>query len=402
MKERKQRMPFSFFFSASILINMTYHCRVFYDKIKHMNESRGTLDEGTERGTVMLTWENMIALRMQRQGLSAHVDKREYKKLYRDLSPGLNLHWHGFGQPPCLVNRTDFDDVAYNGKRQLERKLVKGRFQNGNIGFIEAEQMELFACMYQKPYRPNEFTEILLHLIEREGPMNIQLMKEMTGFLVKEITPALHRLQEAFILFEDQNDGEWDRAWYQFEEIFPEVDRNRYTRQQALEYVLPGLFYRFVYLTEENARHFYGLPKKDVGAVLKKMEAEGKLTAWQDGWLAPGDKALLEQNNYQEMSSILALHRNDPLVRTEEWRLKEIYKGKEKGSEVMQYLLIDGQIRGAVLGHFRYGPYDLHEIRTELTEEELQCRREEILEAVQEVNGEREDIGSLLISCRTN
>lgn len=350
----------------------------------------------------MLTWENMIALRMQRQGLSGHVDKREYKKLYRDLSPGLNLHWHGFGQPPCLVNRTDFDDVAYNGKRQLERKLVKGRFQNGNIGFIEAEQMELFACMYQKPYRPNEFTEILLRLIEREGPMNIQLMKEMTGLLVKEITPALHRLQEAFILFEDQNDGEWDRDWYQFEEIFPEADRKRYTRQQALECVLPGLFYRFVYLTEENVRHFYGLPKRDVGAALKKMEADGKLTVWEGGWITPKDKALLEKNDYEPLCGVMALHRNDPLIRTEEWRLKGIYKGKEKGSEVLQYLLVDGQIRGAVLGHFRFGPDDLHEIRTELTEQEFQIRRKEILEAVQMANGEREDIQNVPIVYRTD
>lgn len=350
----------------------------------------------------MLTWENMIALRMQRQGLSGHVDKREYKKLYRDLSPGLNLHWHGFGQPPCLVNRTDFDDVAYNGKRQLERKLVKGRFQNGNIGFIEAEQMELFACMYQKPYRPNEFTEILLRLIEREGPMNIQLMKEMTGLLVKEITPALHRLQEAFILFEDQNDGEWDRDWYQFEEIFPEADRKRYTRQQALECVLPGLFYRFVYLTEENVRHFYGLPKRDVGAALKKMEADGKLTVWEGGWITPKDKALLEKNDYEPLCGVMALHRNDPLIRTEEWRLKGIYKGKEKGSEVLQYLLVDGQIHGAVLGHFRFGPDDLHEIRTELTEQEFQIRRKEILEAVQMANGEREDIQNVPIVYRTD
>lgn len=346
----------------------------------------------------MLTRENMIALRMHRQGLSEHVQKKEYDKLYRDLSPGLNLHWHGFGQPPCLVYRTDFDDVAHNGWRQLNRELVKGRFQNGNIGFIEADQMELYACMYQKPYRPNEYSDMLLHLIEKEGPMNIQVMKEMTGLLVKQITPALHRLQEAFLLFEDQNDGEWDRGWYLFEEMFPEVDRKRYTRQQALERVLPGLFYRFVYLDAENVRNFYGLPKKDICAALKKMEQDGRLIAWQNGWLLFGDKRLLEDNCYEPFLRILALHRNDPLVRTEERRLKEIYKGKEKSSEVMQYLLIDGEIRGAVMGHFRYGPYDLHEIRTALTADTLQKRRGEILEAVQEVNGERENIQELAIT----
>ena len=34
--------------------------------------------------------------------------------------------------------------------------------------------------------------------------------------LVKEITPVLHRLQEAFLVYEDQYDGEWDRSWYRF------------------------------------------------------------------------------------------------------------------------------------------------------------------------------------------
>ena len=161
--------------------------------------------------------------------------------------------------------------------------------------------------------------------------------------------------------------------------------------------MLPGLFYRFVCLTCENVRHFYGLPKKDVSAALKKLEADGKLTAWQDGWITPQDRALLEEADYEPAHHVIALHRNDPLVRIEEWRLKEIYKGKEKGSEVMQYLLIDGQIRGAVMGHFRYGPYDLHEIRTELSAKELEERKREILDAVQEVNGEREGLEKLIV-----
>lgn len=291
----------------------------------------------------MMDFNAMIALRMRRQCLTAHADQKEYRKLYRELSPGLNVHWHGFGQPPCLVYRTDFDDEAYNAKRQLEREIVKGRFQNGNIGFIEAEQMELFACAYQKPYRPGEYSDFILHLIEREGPMNIEVIREMTGLLVKQITPALHRLQESFLLFEDQNDGEWDRGWY----LFPEVDIKRYTRVEALEILIPRLLYRFVWLTAENVRHFYGLPKKDIMAAIKSLEEKKKLISWQHGWILPEDRPFLERETAEPVRGIYALHRNDPLVRIEEWRLKELYQGREKGSEVMQYLLIDGQIRGA-------------------------------------------------------
>ncbi|MFQ9682010.1 MAG: hypothetical protein ACLRZH_19655 [Ruthenibacterium lactatiformans] len=70
---------------------------------------------------------------------------------------------------------------------------------------------------------------------------------------------------------------------------------------------------------------------------------------------------------------------------------KERYKSPEKGSEVTQYLLVDGVIRGAVMGHFRYGPYDLHAVWLELPEQEAAVRRDEILRAVYAVNGPREE-----------
>ena len=132
----------------------------------------------------MLTMENVTALRMRRHCLTRRAGAAEYDALYRDLSPGLNVHWHGFGQPPCLVERADFDDVEYNGRRQRQRILVKGRFQNGNIGFVEAAQMELFAGLYRRPYKPTEHSELLRELIGREGPLNIEAMKRMTGLLV--------------------------------------------------------------------------------------------------------------------------------------------------------------------------------------------------------------------------
>ena len=356
----------------------------------------------------MLTWETVIALRMERQCLTEPADKKEYALLYRDLSPGLNVHWHGFGQPPCLVYRTEFDDVAFNGRRQQKRTLVKGRFQNGNIGFIENSQMELFACLYKKPYRPVANSDFLLDLIRREGPMNIEVMKEMSGLLVKQITPALHRLQECFLIFEDQYNGEWDRGWYQFGELFPDVDLNRYTQNEALKLVLPRLFYRFVYLNPDNAASFYGLPKKVIKAAIEELTAEGTIVPWNDGYLLAEDRTLLDRVDGGCTSArkcrILALHRNDPLVRCEDYpkgplqRLKEpclenvtIPGSVKDKSEVTQYLLIDGEIRGAVMGHFRYGPYDLHGVRLSLSEDEAAARMEELLQAVYEVNGVREE-----------
>jgi len=186
----------------------------------------------------MLTQQNIIALRMERQFLSCKANEQEYCKLYRDTQPGQNVYWNGFGDPPSITFRANFNDIEYNRERQRTRELVKGRFQGGNLGWIESDDMELFACLCRKPLdKPTFVHQTFLDLIEREGPMNIKLMKEMTGMLVKEITPVLHRLQEAFLIYEDQYDGEWDRGWYKFQEMFPNANFQKYTKIEALNWI---------------------------------------------------------------------------------------------------------------------------------------------------------------------
>ena len=48
--------------------------------------------------------------------------------------------------------------------------------------------------------------------------------------------------------------------------------------------------------------------------------------------------------------------------------------------------MIDGEFRGAVLGHFRNGPYDLEDIILDLPTEIATDRKIEILDAVRMVN----------------
>lgn len=166
--------------------------------------------------------EKIRALRMERQHLLTPANETEYDALYHDLQPGQNVYWNGFGQPPTLSFRADFDDLAYNKSRQFRRELIKGRFAGGNLGWILPEDLELFAALYRKPLKNATMTQqMLLERIEMSGPYTIGQLKEESGLLVKEITPALHRLQEAFLIYEDQYDGEWDRGWYRFGEFFP-------------------------------------------------------------------------------------------------------------------------------------------------------------------------------------
>ena len=169
------------------------------------------------------------------------------------------------------------------------------------------------------------------------------------------------------------------------------MDPARISRTEALLRVLPRLAHRQVYLTAADAKDFYGLPARDVAAAMEELERQGILVRWREGYLPAQDVPLLQAQAFEPLRGVLALHRNDPLVRCGESARKERYKSPEKGSEVTQYLLVDGVIRGAVMGHFRYGPYDLHAVWLELPEQEAAVRRDEILRAVYAVNGPREE-----------
>lgn len=334
----------------------------------------------------------IIALRMERQHLTKKASREEYDRLYRDMQPGLNVYWNGFGDPPSLSFRADFDDKEYNRERQLERKLVKGRFAGGNLGWVLREDMELFACVYNKPLeRPTRVQSRLLELIERQGPMNIQQLKEETGLLVKEITPALHRLQEAFLVYEDQYDGEWDRGWYSFGECFPELRLDAMTRVEGLKILLERFAYRIVAFDEENARQYFRLPMKDIRAALSILCAEGVLRLTEQGYMLASDVDRIPETN--EVRSVFALHRNDFLYRSNEAALKAMIAplcdGLEYDCEPLQYLLIDGEFRGASVGHFRNGPYDLNDIRVNLPPDEAEAYRDEIISTVAKVNFDR-------------
>lgn len=271
-----------------------------------------------------LSYENIIALRMERQHLTKKASEAEYNALYRDTQPGQNVYWNGFGDPPSLTYRADFNDIEYNRERQRERKLIKGRFCGGNLGWIEPEDLEIFACAFIKPLlKPTERQSVLLELIEHEGPMNIQQMKESTGMLVKEITPVLHRLQEAFLIYEDQNDGEWDRGWYKFTEMFPDADLAKYSRIDALKILIKRFSYRNVIFDVNMAKSFYKLPAKEIKAAIESLVAEKILIESDDEYLLKYDFDLLQSYSDEIPKAVYAMHRNDFLVKFNEHILKD-------------------------------------------------------------------------------
>ncbi len=331
----------------------------------------------------------ILSLRMERQCLSHKANESKYLQLYRDMQPGQNVYWNGFGDPPSISFRADFNDIEFNRKRQAKRELIKGRFAGGNLGWIVPEDLELYAALYRKPLKnPAEKHLRILELIKREGPLNIQQMKEETGMLVKEITPVLHRLQEAFLIYEDQYDGEWDRGWYKFTESFPHADLQKYTRHEALKIILQRFAFRHVLFDTTMAKSFYKLPEKEIIAAVGELVAEDIMAESDDGYILKSDFELLPTYTANSQHTVFALHRNDFLYKSNEHILKEWIKPLTDhlpyDHEPLQYLLIDGEFHGASVGHFRNGPYDLNDVVCDLSNSDEY--RDEIIEAITVVN----------------
>lgn len=337
--------------------------------------------------------ERILSLRMDRQRLHCPAGQKAYDELFRKMSPVATVYWCCPGMPPILAHRAAFDDADYNFHRRAARRIVKGRFQNGGIAYIDADEWELFAGVYRKePPVMDNAQRTVLEIIEREGPVTIRGIKEMTGLLAKEIAPLLHKLQQAFLVFEDQADSEWDRGWYSFSREFPQVDIRRYTRQQAMALLIDRFAELMVWFDADMIRSFYRFAAKENREALESLQSDGMLCACPfdgaPGYIRPQDRELLESEELPPACGTLVLHRNDFLVKAYEARLKARQSEWMAGRpawDILYYILIDGEFQGAVVGKFHNGPFEVEDIALSLSAVCAQKRREEILSAVRRV-----------------
>ena len=332
----------------------------------------------------------IVSLRMERQHLRQKVNEHEYEALYKAMQPGQNVYWNGFGDPPSISHRAAFDDMEHNRERQRTRALIKGRFVGGTLGWIMPEDLELFAGAFRKPLeRPTPAQIELLELIETEGPLTIQQIKAETGMLVKAITPILHRLQEAFLIYEDQYDGEWDRGWYRFSEMFPHIRVDAYMRIDALKILLQRFAYLHVVFDVPMAKSFYRLPDKDLKTAVRELIEEGVLVECEGGYMLQTDADFLPTYTAQDASCVLAMHRNDFLVKSNEHWLKNRFTHTYPDS--LYYLYLHGAFQGIVAGKFRYTS-EIEDIILDMPYEEAMKYKDEVLRTVRDLCGAKSPI----------
>lgn len=335
-------------------------------------------------GRTVMKPQAIAALRLSRQHLiDPLTSPREYECFARRIQPLTPPADSRPGNPPCLVHRAAFDDAGYLDSLRTDRTLVKGRFQGGNVGYVFADELSLYAAAYRKPLNPDYTLSFLLDLLEREGPLTCHNIKEMTGMLSKEIMPALHKLQESFLVYEDQVDSDWERGWYAFDREFPDVDLNRYSRGDAVMEIVCRSLGLLVFAREEHLRGWLRLPVKEIRKALETLTGNGTVMQAEcgdrQGYIRTKDVPLIETlKDAIPAHSVFVIHRSDFLVRAFEPELKERFSGRE----ILQYILIDGEFSGAVCGHWRQGPHDVEDVVLTLPQQETQARKDEILKAV--------------------
>ena len=94
---------------------------------------------------------DVIRARLQRHRLVAPLpDESGYLELFRLLQPVSTMHNTCPGAPPSLSPRTAFDDKEVTARMRRNGKLVKGRFLGDGIGYVLADELELYANAFRK------------------------------------------------------------------------------------------------------------------------------------------------------------------------------------------------------------------------------------------------------------
>lgn len=335
-----------------------------------------------------MTKATIIAERLKRHGFTKPLKTRkEYLSLFRLLQPVAPVAMTYPGSPPGLVHRTTFDHHKVADQLRGKQTLLKGRFLGGGIGYVCVDDLAIYATTFRKPLKElNYLQKTVFDILDETGPLTPRQIKEESqmvdgeGLLNKEIMPALHRLQTAFLVFEDQQETDWERGWNTFAAEWPDVGLDAMDWNVAAAEVLRRFFQANVFATLENVKDWSGLALKSLKLVIAELEQAGDLVAFEDvdwgaGWVC-ADAVDLKAQDVPKMTWML--HKADPLVKAHSSELKRQFAGEE----VLQYLLIDGEFKGAVLGHWRIGPHDVDDVVVELPAKERFARKAEILDAV--------------------
>jgi hypothetical protein len=334
-------------------------------------------------------YQSVIYERLKRQGLLSPLgnisNEEEYIRLFKSLQPVSPVHFTRPGDPPRLVHRTSYDDSTITSKLRKNHQLIKGRFLGGRIGYVLQEDLKLYATGFKKSLiKIKPIHEDILEVIRSSGGISKEQLKEELIYSAGEITKELKPLQEAFLVYEQQLDTDWDTGWFDFNTEWFDTNATEYEYDHAISRIILRFLRAFIFATTDQVKSWSQLNIRLIKQTINKLLEEKKIAEVEIEGLGVGyiRKEGLESLEFHEKPrSVFMLDKSDFLVRACMKELQDRYKG----FEVLQYLLIDGEFQGAVLGHWRIGPYDVDDIKLDIDEKQAENRRQEIIEAVRRI-----------------
>ena len=324
---------------------------------------------------------DILGTRLERQSLLSPLENEErYPEFFRLFQPVPTIYFTRPGDPPSLFPRTAFDDLALNDHRRAEGQILKGRFAGGGVGYVCEEEFDLYANAFVNPMRQiSEVHSAILEALRSCGPLAPRQLKEETGYLSKQIGPALNRLQTAFLVFEDQSEGEWERPFASMEEV-RDLTIDPSIHLQSVCAVIERFLEVHVGATREEIIGWSRLSRRIVDEAIRRM-SESEIIYLEfveemgEVYVLGKDRELSFRGSIE---SIFMLDLADPIIRPQ----KKAATARFGDLEVLQYLLINGEIRGAIVGHWRIGPHDVDDITLDLEPDMCLRLRDGIIDVV--------------------
>jgi hypothetical protein len=285
----------------------------------------------------------------------------DYLEILRNLAPMRPPSYEFPGTPVCLHDRHESSDGSSEktvGERvRREGLVIKGRFQHNHIAYVPSDEMPLFIGTFRKTKLLGWDEETVLETLQREGPLQKKDLGEVCGIKGKLLTAALQNLQATFQVFEQQLETEWDNPWCAVETEHPDWLEDVPDQFSARLEVIKRFTHSHVFSSVQEVKDWSGFPGKDVTHMLEMLLERGDLIrASVEGW---GEHFLA--SDFQEIpleSCVAILDSGDPLVTAQISYLKSDYPKMP----ILKYILIDGEICGAVEGRWGISAFDVTDV----------------------------------------
>ena len=298
----------------------------------------------------------------------------DYLEILRRLAPMRPASYEFPGTPVCLFDRHESSDGASEktvGERvRRDGLVIKGRFQHGHIAYVPSDEMPLFIGAFRKTkslrWDGAWDEETVLETLQREGPFQKKDLGEMCGIKGKSLTAALQNLQARFQVFEQQLETEWDNPWCAVETEHPDWLEAVPDQFSARLEVIKRFARVHVFSSVQEVKDWSGFPGKEVQEILENLLKNGDLIrasveGWGEHFLSDFNPSDFNPSDLQEVPlepCVAILDLGDPLVTAQISHLKSDYPKMP----ILKYILINGEICGAVEGRWGIKAFDVTDV----------------------------------------